>query len=304
HVDTTKLYWTQLYENRRICISFYDKELSDGLSFDSVAMENSERFVDKYISPRSITSNQVVLGATDGERYGHHFKSGESFLNYFLSTSLVNNGYKKSTIIQSYLETPIKDEIFIKDFTSWSCLCGNLKRWKEDCDCSVNYDDFNKRVDGHWKTILFNAVHTLSAELDSFINQILIDVIPDLYNAKKEYVKVLLKTISEKEFLNTYVPDHAVWKNKNIFTLLNIHHYRLASFTSCGWFFEDIDRPEPRIVIGNAKKALSLLKESNFKSHMIDLEDHFVSQLALAKSNRSALTGKDIYLEYGPLLST
>jgi hypothetical protein len=78
--------------------------------------------------------------------------------------------------------------------------------------------------------------------------------------------------------------------------------YRLASFTSCGWFFADVDRPEPRIVISNAKKALSFLGEISEVEHMLRLEKQFMEDLILAKSNRSALTGKDIYLEYEPLL--
>jgi alpha-amylase/alpha-mannosidase (GH57 family) len=302
-VDTSKLYWTSLYEGRRICISFYDKDLSDGLSFDSSAMQNADGFVNKYIKSRNIPDKHVILGATDGERYGHHFKSGEKFLNYLMNSSVPNAGYQRSTIIKSFLETPITDEVFIRDFTSWSCLCGDLKRWKEDCSCSVDYNNYNKRVNGSWKSALFKAIHTLSENIDTFTNNLLLDVIPDLYNAKKEYVKVYLKQMEEKEFEAKYIPQHSVWKNKNVLKILDMHRYRLASFTSCGWFFEDVDRPEPRIVIGNAKKALSVLSEVNYRSKMIDFEEIFVSQLSEAKSNKTTRTGKDLYLEYGQLLS-
>jgi alpha-amylase/alpha-mannosidase (GH57 family) len=302
-VDTTKIYWTQLYENRRICVAFYDKDVSDGLSFDSSAMENSDGFTDKYITHRPLNDNHIILGATDGERYGHHFKSGEKFLNYLMNYSLEAKGVNKSTVIKSFLETPVRDQVYIKDFTSWSCLCGDLKRWKQDCECSVDYNDYNKRVNGEWKAKLFNAVHTLSENLDTFTNNILLDVIPDLFNAKREFVKVILNTDYEKEFVAKYIPDHSYWKNRNIFKLLEVHKYRLASFTSCGWFFEDVDRPEPRIVIGNAKKALSLIGEANFTTKMLDFEETFVSQLAETKSNRTGRTGKDLYLEYGPMLN-
>jgi hypothetical protein len=36
---------------------------------------------------------------------------------------------------------------------------------------------------------------------------------------------------------------------------------------------------------------------------MIDFEEIFVSQLSEAKSNKTTRTGKDLYLEYGQLLS-
>lgn len=302
-VDTTKLYWTQLYEGRRICVAFYDRELSNRLSFDSESMKNADGFTEKFISSRHLNERQTLLGATDGERYGHHFKDGEKFLSYFLTASIHNANYQQGTIIKSYLEIPVKDEVFIKDFTSWSCLCGDLKRWKQDCDCCVDYNDYNRRMNGDWKKYLFEAIHTLSENLESFTDHLMIEHIPDLFEAKKEYVKVLLQTMSEKDFIKKYIPNHSVWKNKNLLKLLDMHKFRLASFTSCGWFFEDIDRPEPRIVIGQAKRALSVLGEVNFSAKMIEFEKDFLDKLEMAKSNRTHKTGKDLYLEYGPLLA-
>ena len=49
---------------------------------------------------------------------------------------------------------------------------------------------------------------------------------------------------------------------KRILTLLEAQYYRQAMYTSCGFFFEDLSRLEPRYVIAYAAKAIHLVKEA------------------------------------------
>jgi hypothetical protein len=75
--------------------------------------------------------------------------------------------------------------------------------------------------------------------------------------------------------------------------LLEAQYFGQAMFTSCGWFFEDLDRIEPRNDIAYARKAISLTWQATGE----DLQADFLDDLAAAKSWRSARTGGDIYLE-------
>ena len=64
-------------------------------------------------------------------------------------------------------------------------------------------------------------------------------------------------------------------------------------FTSCGFFFEDLDRIEPRNDIAFARRAISLAWEATHT----DLQTEFLAQLADARSWRTGLTGADLYRE-------
>ena len=81
--------------------------------------------------------------------------------------------------------------------------------------------------------------------------------------------------------------------------LLESQYYQQCSLTSCGFFFEDVDRIEPRNNIAFARRAISLI----WQALCIDLQPEFVHDLQKAKSWRTELTGADIYRQL-PVAST
>ena len=85
------------------------------------------------------------------------------------------------------------------------------------------------------------------------------------------------------------MPDaQLAWRTR---TLLEAQYYHQYSFTSCGWFFEDLDRIEPRNDIAFARRAISL----TWQATGIDLQSAFVKDLQAARSWRSGVTGADLY---------
>jgi hypothetical protein len=73
--------------------------------------------------------------------------------------------------------------------------------------------------------------------------------------------------------------------------LLEAQYYHQYSFTSCGFFFEDLDRIEPRNNIAFARRAISL----TWQALGVDLQRDFVNELHAAKSWRSKLSGANLY---------
>jgi len=73
--------------------------------------------------------------------------------------------------------------------------------------------------------------------------------------------------------------------------LLEAQYCRQAMYTSCGFFFEDLSRLEPRYAIAYAAKAIHLVKEATG----ISLEEGFKQDLRLAASWITDQTGEDIY---------
>ena len=74
-------------------------------------------------------------------------------------------------------------------------------------------------------------------------------------------------------------------------SLLAAQYFGQCMYTSCGFFFEDLDRIEPRNDIAFARRAISLV----WQATGIDLETDFLADLALPRSSRSGRTGADLY---------
>ena len=76
-------------------------------------------------------------------------------------------------------------------------------------------------------------------------------------------------------------------------TLAEAFYARQAMMTSCGFFFEDLDRIEPRILLANARKALLLLEQATG----VDLHDPFLERLSQITSARTQRTARDLFHE-------
>ncbi|MBO0794508.1 MAG: DUF3536 domain-containing protein, partial [Ktedonobacteraceae bacterium] len=79
--------------------------------------------------------------------------------------------------------------------------------------------------------------------------------------------------------------------------LLEAQYYQQYSFTSCGFFFEDLDRIEPRNDIAYARRAISLY----WQALHVDLQRDFINDLQAARSWRTQISGADIYHQLPPV---
>jgi hypothetical protein len=68
---------------------------------------------------------------------------------------------------------------------------------------------------------------------------------------------------------------------------------------SCAWFFEDIDRLEPRIALSYAHRAASLA----LQHAGINLTPAFAADLAASRSWRTGRTAADFYATFAQSVS-
>ena len=73
--------------------------------------------------------------------------------------------------------------------------------------------------------------------------------------------------------------------------LLEAQYFGQAMYTSCGFFFDDLDGIEPRNDIAYARKAISEV----WQATGTDLQTQFVADLERARSSRSGATAADLY---------
>jgi hypothetical protein len=74
-------------------------------------------------------------------------------------------------------------------------------------------------------------------------------------------------------------------QNMRIGKLVQAQLHRQRMFTSCGWFFEKLDRPEPRYVIAQAMRAIQLVQQAT----STDLGPDFREALCAARCGRDKL---------------
>jgi hypothetical protein len=80
---------------------------------------------------------------------------------------------------------------------------------------------------------------------------------------------------------------------RRLLALVEAQLYRQRMYASCAFFFEDLDRPEPRYAIANAVRALTLTRSATGE----DLSHGFRRDLRIPVSESTRRTGADIFDE-------
>lgn len=252
-LDMNQPYWVDLPGNQRIAVIFYDDELSMRVSFDPSATSNADHFLNNVLRPRfqlngaNPEAEELVTIASDGELYGHHQQFRDKFLSY-LFHSPYHTEVAEYTYPGLWLQAnPPEQTIKIKANTSWSCHHG-ISRWKEACPCSPT---------GDWKANLRRAMDEVGAMLDAVYVKELQPCLNDPWRLVYQFVHVLHGKTSVKNLIQTECAmklDEGFINRVDYLLRAQLNKQRM--FTSCGWFFEDFDRIEPRNIVIYAAHAV------------------------------------------------
>jgi hypothetical protein len=101
----------------------------------------------------------------------------------------------------------------------------------------------------------------------------------------------MLGQVTESQFLRDaglegLTSDQA----KGLLALLLAQFHRQRMYVSCTFYFEDLDRPEPRYGIANALRASSLTTQATGRDYL----ETFRQDLKPATSNKNGKTGAQI----------
>jgi alpha-amylase/alpha-mannosidase (GH57 family) len=272
-------YRVRLSRGREMAVFFRDETLSNYLAFNSYSTNSAQDFTGNCLSG----GEGLRLAATDGETFGHHHRGGERFLHDLLYEMAPRSGFEVAFLARYLRDHPPTAEVKIIDGTSWSCGHG-LARWREGCTCTPG--------ESRWKRHLRGAFDRLAEEMDTLYEEEVEGWMTDPWQLRDGYIQVMLGEMEGRRFLAQQSSGKLTEeKAKRILTLLEAQCYRQAMYTSCGFFFEDLSRLEPRYVIAYAAKAIHLVKEAIG----ISLEESFKRDLRLAVSWITDQTAEDIY---------
>jgi alpha-amylase/alpha-mannosidase (GH57 family) len=280
-IDPTRPYRCFIEDGRYIDIFFYDGPISRDMGFDDL-LKTADNFAGRLgqaiKGDRRIS--QIINVATDGETFGHHKGGTEKCLGYAFTEALPRKGWTVTNYAHYLSISPPTWEVVLKPVTAWSCSHG-VDRWQDDCGCGGGGTWHQK-----WRRPLRDSLDWLRDKLIDVYEEYGGKLFSDPWVARDNYIQLWHDQSSHKadEFLLRHSSHQLTSAEKvDAWRLLEMQRHTLLMYTSCGWFFEEISRPEGTQILRYAARALELAGEVAG----IYLKPEFMSRLTLASSNVS-----------------
>ncbi len=254
-----------------VAIFTYDGALSADIAFTDL-MQDTETWAQRLGGDAyAVGGDRLVTLATDGETFGHHRKGGVAAIGAIIDRLGAAADVQLTNLEAMLASMPPVRDVALHAPTSWSCSHG-IERWRIDCGC---------RMDPHtsqaWRTPLRAGLDMAKAGIHAVVEREWPTQAGDLWAAREA-------AGPELEGVKAF-PVAAR-------RLLEAEHHALAMFTSCGWFFDDIGRIEPRLIMRHAARALEFLPPTDGDAIRTALLD----ALSRAESNDPAKgSGADIW---------
>ena len=290
-IDPTEPYRVDLLGGRSITVFFYHQGLSGRVSFDPALTSNADAFALhdlpwQYHSEKLCREEpHLLLVATDGELYGHHQPFRDLFLAHLLKSAGPQSGITPTFPALWLREHPPRRTVGIRERTSWSCHHG-VTRWAADCDCTP--------TGSTWKAELRGALDWLAAAIDQHYVEALRPLGIDSWVLRDRYIHVLLgETKAEDLICEVAGKQLETEQIQRTQMLLEAQRERQRMFTSCGWFFDDFDRIEPKNNLAYAAQATRL----TYQATGVDLASAATERLRRVVSHRSGLRGDQVFAQ-------
>jgi alpha-amylase/alpha-mannosidase (GH57 family) len=286
---------------RYIDIFFYDGPISRDMGFSDLLMSSqllSSRLC--QVVQGQTYPQQLVSVATDGETFGHHKGGSEKALAYAFVHEFPQQGLGVTNYAHYLSLFPPSWEVELKPVTAWSCAHG-VDRWQDDCGCGGEGGVWHQK----WRKPLRHSLDWLRDQLAEIFTQVGSQLLLDPWQARDQYIEVILSrglsqtkegiaTSDQVDRFLTLHQHHPLSPSEQVdaLRLLEMQRMTLLMYTSCGWFFEEISRPEGTQILRYAGRAISLATAVTG----IELEAEFMHRLSHAPSNVALFgQGDEVY---------
>lgn len=306
-IDPTRPYRCFIEDGRYLDIFFYDGPISGDMGFSDAlnSADNLAQRLGKAVKSDFDTS-QLVSVATDGETFGHHKGGTEKCLAYAFTKVFTDKNWTVTNYAHYLSINPPTWEVILKPATAWSCAHG-VERWRDDCGCGGG-GLWNQK----WRKPLRESLDWLRDRLATVYDEAGSKLFDDPWLARDEYIRVV-GTVNdeawqERSLKETTIPrkrlliqqfleeheTHPLTSEEQIdaLRLLEMQRHCLLMYTSCGWFFDEISRPEGVQILRYASRAIELAGEIGG----VHYQDEFIERLSKAPSNVTHMgNGAEIY---------
>ncbi len=291
-IDPKRPYFVTLPSGGRLALFFYDGPLSQAIAFEGVLNDGAvfanrvRDALDKFPAEA-----QLANMATDGESYGHHHRFGEMALAYALQALHKDPTTTLSNYAAFLADNPPTWEAQIVERSSWSCAHG-VERWRSDCGCGGHGQGWSLA----WRAPLRKAFDELRDDISGLMETYGRELFKDPYQARNDYINFLQGPATIEAIHDFLRRNQAKELNQleahTAMKLMECSRYSMYTFTSCGWFFDDIAGLEPIQNMRYAARAIELAESIKSGSYQRKL----LATLETAISNqRTEGTGLDIW---------
>ncbi|WP_017325315.1 DUF3536 domain-containing protein [Synechococcus sp. PCC 7336] len=264
---------------RYLDIFFYDGPVSRDMGFNDV-VDSSHQLVGRLAQCLQDRGDrpQLIHCATDGETFGHHKRDKERTLAFAFAYGLPQAGLSITNYGHYLSQHPPTWEVQLKPVTAWSCAHG-VGRWERDCGCASESGLHQK-----WRQPLRQALNWLRDRLGEVYESKVSTYLRDPWAARDAYIDVILDRTPKQ--IDRFLQAHRSRELRanevvDVLRLLEMQRNSQLMFTSCGWFFEELSRPEGVQILRYAARAIELAGDAA----SIDLETEFLERLQQAPSN-------------------
>jgi alpha-amylase/alpha-mannosidase (GH57 family) len=271
-----------------IDVFFYDGPISRDMGFGDL-LGSSHNFA-KRLSQAvqgDHRPHQIVSVATDGETFGHHKHFTEKTLSYAFVEEFPKRGWNVTNYAHYLSLFPPQWEAELKSVTAWSCAHG-VDRWQGGCSCGGEGSGYQLL----WRRPLRDSLNWLRDRLAAVYVDVGRKYFNDPWEARDRYIDVLQYSLRDgisehSPVLEKFFAQQSGSKvstsaqRVDALRLLEMQRHALLMFTSCGWFFEELSRPETVQILRYAARAIELAADVAG----VLLEDEFIHRLAKAPSN-------------------
>jgi alpha-amylase/alpha-mannosidase (GH57 family) len=274
-------YHVQVSRNQRMAVFVRDDRLSTELSFKVHTLGGAGHWAHNVLGPARKTSGPLLLLATEGETFGHHYMGEDQFLHWLMTREAQAVGYTVTNLDRFFATHPPRLSVSIQEPSSWSDQRG-LANWATG--------QANAQRDTTWKGALRRALDNVANELDRAYEDLLRPMNVDPWQLRDKYAPVLLKAISAEEFVKIHLPDIGAETAEALQALLHAQELAQRMYTSATFTNDDLESRQPRYAIACAAAALMLAQRATGRY----MADRLLSDLAVVTSKGNSITGMNL----------
>ncbi len=255
--------------------------LSTELSFNVHNLGGAGHWCHQKLGPARKTAGPLVLLATAGETFGHHYAGEEQFLHWLITHEAAQSGYKVVTLDEYFLSNPPQHSITIEERSSWGDQPG-LTQWFAG---TVEHGR-----DTTWKGALRRALDNATSDVDRVYEELVRQYNVDAWELRNAFLPALFEGQSVDEFIAERLPKMTKKEQTTLKALLQAQRLTQRMYNSYTFTDNQMDGRQPRYAIACAAQALALAQEAT----NVDLNDRLPLDLAVMTTPDVSLTGADL----------
>lgn len=272
-------YEIRLSRGRRIMAFVRDDRLSSEISFNIHHIGGAGHWARNALTPARKTAGPMLLLATAGETFGHHYAGEEQFLYWLVSHEARAVGYRVLPLNLYFAGSESTGTIQIYEPSSWSDQMG-LANW------ATGHGSENTL----WKGALRRVLDNVASEVDRVYADMANRHEFDAWEVRDQYAPVVLGDVSAEDFIHEQIPGINKDAVEPLKKLLTAEELAQRMYTSYTFTSNDLDSPQPRYAIACAAAALGMAQEATGQA----LAERLLADLSVVTAANTPLTGAAI----------